>query len=181
MNPEEYPVEPPEGIFHFPQDVFCLIKKEDTGKESIAITRISGSEFDFKVTAIDLTEEEKTNFSVKLFRKIEEEEEQEPKWKEMISQIPESGDRRENVFDRRAGVPVSEAQEQRTGEQDRRFGEIDKPVINLDNENKFQVRVTEGTKVKFGHTISYSAGSNLITLDDSTGAGDNWSLSLIHI
>jgi hypothetical protein len=35
MKPEEYPITPPQGIFHFPQGIMCLIKQEDTGPEGM--------------------------------------------------------------------------------------------------------------------------------------------------
>ena len=136
MKPEEYPIEPPKGIFHFPQGVMCLIKQEDTGKESVKITRISGDEFEFEITPKDLTAKEQKDFPIRIceLKKLKEEDaEKEPK-----------------------EIVKSEKK------------------IDITLNNKCRQVLKDGEILKIGNTVTYSAGDNLITLDDSAGAGDSW-------
>ena len=136
LSIQEYPVEPPKGIFHFPQGVMCLIKHEDTGKESVNITRISGDEFEFEITPIDLTMRERKDFPIRICE---------------LEALEE-----EDIEKRPNEIVKSEKK------------------IDITLNNKHRQVLKEGEILKIGNTVTYSAGDNLITLDDSAGAGDSW-------
>lgn len=46
--------------------------------------------------------------------------------------------------------------------------------VDVRGDTKHRVTVKDGETLKLGNTITYTAGANLITLDDSAGAGDSW-------
>ena len=176
----DYPVEPPKGIFHFPQGVFCLVKEEDTGKEDVKITRISGDEFEFEITLKELSKAEKEKRMSELAYDEPELDE-----KERLDRVEGSFKQEKENFPIRV-CEYEQQEEKDLGEMSKKEFEDfiiaqQKAKIIVKSEKKIDITVNnkhrqvlkDGELLKIGNTVTYSAGTNIITLDDN-GGGTSW-------